>query len=141
MTVASPWEWRYLRGALLALAVVLALQVGGWLVYRAVHQRTPPLELTVRCLTREKLLELGPATGDPIAASAREGWVATRIEGNGVHIAIAGSGPEAERIMELYQMVGGTLAGKLERRGRVVYLWEGVSSPTQRQTVYDCRYE
>jgi hypothetical protein len=141
VTVASTWEWRYLRGALLALAAVLALQVGGWLAYRAVHERTPPLELTVRCLTREKLLELGPATGDPIAASAGEGWVATRIEGNGVHIAIAGSGSEAERIVELYQMVGGTLAGKLERRGRVVYLWEGVSSPTQRQTVYDCHYE
>jgi hypothetical protein len=141
MSVAAGWEWRYLRGALLALVVFLLLEVVGWLVYRAVHEETPPLELTVRCLTREKLLELGPATADPIAASASRGWLATRVEGNGVHVAIARSGSEAERIVELYETVAGDLAGKLERRGRVVYLWEGVSTPTQRQTMYDCHYE
>lgn len=135
------WEWRYLRRALVALAALVVLQIAGWLVYRSVHEETPPLELTVRCLTREKLLELGPTTGDPIAASAGEGWVATRVEGNGVHAAIARSTSEAERIVELYQSVAGELAGKLERRGKVVYLWEGVASPTQRQTMYDCHYD
>ena len=67
MSPVSAWEWRYLRGALAALAVVIALQVAGWLVYRVVHEETPPLQETVRCLTREKLLELTTAT-DPIAA-------------------------------------------------------------------------
>jgi hypothetical protein len=135
------WEWRYLSRALVALAALLLLQIAGWLVYRSVHEETPPLELTVRCLTREKLLELGPATGDPIAASAGGGWIATRVEGNGVHVAIARSTSEADRIVELYQTVAGELAGKLERRGKVVYLWEGVASPTQRQTMYDCHYD
>jgi len=140
MTAVADWEWRYLRGALVALAALVAVQIAGWLVYRVVHEETPPLQETIRCLTREKLLVLDPAT-DPIAASARNGWVATRVEGNGVHVAIARSTSEAERLVDLYRSVAGELAGRLERRGKVVYLWEGVSSPTQRQTMYDCHYD
>jgi hypothetical protein len=138
---AERWEWPYLRGALIAVAVLLLAQVGGWLVYSAVHEPTTALEETTRCLTREKLLELAPAVGDPIAASADGGWLATRVEGNGVHVAIAGSESEAKRIVGLYRSVGGALRGKLERREKVVYLWEGVSTPTQRQTMYDCHYD
>ena len=140
MSAVSAWEWRYLRGSLAVLAAVVALQIAGWLVYRVVHEETPPLQETVRCLTREKVLELTTAT-DLIAASARGGWVATRVEGNGVHVAIARSTGEAERLVELYQSVAGDLTGKLERRGKVVYIWEGVSTPTQRQTMYDCHYD
>jgi hypothetical protein len=140
MTAFADWEWRYLRGALVAVVALVALQIGGWLVYRVVHEETPPLGETIRCLTREKLLELTPAT-DPIAASARGGWVATRVEGNGVHAAIARSTSEAERLVDLYRSVAGELTGRLERRGKVVYIWEGVSSPTQRQTMYDCHYD
>jgi hypothetical protein len=134
------WEWPYLRGALIALGALLVLQVAGWLVYRVVHEETPPLQETIRCLTREKLLELTAET-DPIAATAERGWVATRVEGNGVHVAIAGSTDEAERIVDLYRSVAGELEGRLERRGEVVYLWEAVSTPTQRQTMYDCHYD
>ncbi len=141
MSADADWEWRYLRGAFLAVAVLLLLEIAGWLVYRVVHEETPPIELTVRCLTREKRLEIRPATDDPIAASARGGWVATRVEGNGVHVAIARSGSEAERLLGYYKDVAGDLAGRLERRGKVVYLWEGVATPTQRQTMYDCFYE
>lgn len=140
MSAAAGWEWPYLRGALVAVAALVALQIGGWLVYRVVHEETPPLAETIRCLTREKLLEL-TATTDPIAASARGGWVATRVEGNGVHVAIARSTSEAERLVDLYRSVAGELIGRLERRGKVVYLWEGVSTPTQRQTMYDCHYD
>ena len=140
MTGVADWEWRYLRGALVAVVALVALQIGGSLVYRVVHEETPPLSETIRCLTREKLLELTPAT-DPIATSARGGWVATRVEGNGVHVAIARSTSEAERLVDLYRSVAGELTGRLERRGKVVYIWEGVSTPTQRQTMYDCHYD
>ena len=141
MSNARDWEWRYLRRALVAIAAVLALEVAGWLVHRAVHEETPPLELTARCLTREKMLEVQPTTNDPIAATASSGSVATRVEGNGVHVAITGSKSEAERLFGYYTSVGGELTGKLEQRGKVVYLWEGVATPTQRQTMYDCFYE
>ena len=140
MSAVADWEWRYLRWALVAVAAIVALQIGGSLVYGVVHEETPPLAETIRCLTREKLLELTTAT-DPIAASAGRGWVATRVEGNGVHAAIARSTSEAERLVDLYRSVAGELVGRLERRGKVVYLWEGVSTPTQRQTMYDCHYD
>ena len=140
MSTSPSWEWRYLRGAFVAVAAIVVLQIGGWLVYRVVHEETPPLSETIRCLTREKLLELTTET-DPIAASAGDGWLATRVEGNGVHVAIARSTSEAEKLMGLYQSVAGELTGRLERRGTVVYLWEGPSSPTQRQTMYDCHYD
>ena len=140
MSAVPSWEWRYLRGAFAAVAAIVTLQIGGWLVYRVVHQGTPPLSETIRCLTREKLLELTTET-DPIAASAGDGWLATRVEGNGVHVAIARSTSEAERLLDLYRSVAGELTGRLERRGTVVYLWEGASSPTQRQTMYDCHYD
>ncbi len=140
MSTSPAWEWRYLRGALVAVGAIVVLQIAGWLVYRVVHEETPPLSETIRCLTREKLLELTTET-DPIAASAGDGWLATRVEGNGVHVAIARSTSEAEKLMGLYQSVAGELTGRLERRGTVVYLWEGPSSPTQRQTMYDCHYD
>ena len=141
MSTAIPdWEWKYLRGAFVAVVAIIVLQIAGSLVYRVVHEETPPLAETIRCLTREKLLELTNAI-DPIAASAKGGWVATRVEGNGVHAAIARSTSEAERLFDLYQSVAGELAGRLERRGKVVYLWEAVSTPTQQQTMYDCHYD
>jgi hypothetical protein len=139
-TAIADWEWKYLRGAFVAVVAIIVLQIAGWLVYRAVHEETPPLAETIRCLTREKLLELVPAT-DPIAASARGGWVATRVEGNGVHVAIARSTSEGERLMDLYRSVAGALTGRLELRGKVVYLWEAVSTPTQQQAMYDCHYD
>ena len=69
---AAESEWPYLRGALVALLVIVAVELGGWLVYRSVHHGTPPYVLTVRCLTREKHLEVRSASDDPIAKSARE---------------------------------------------------------------------
>jgi hypothetical protein len=141
MSATTGWEWRYLRGALVGVAVFLCVEIVGWQVYEAVHEETAPFDETVRCLTREKLLVLDESAADPIAASAGGGWLATRVEGNGVHVAIARSGSEAERLVELYGTVAGDLEGRIERRGRVVYLWEGVSTPTQRQTMYDCHYD
>jgi hypothetical protein len=141
MNAVAAREWPYLRGASAFVAVVLAVELVGWLVYREVHATTPPLERTTRCLTREKLLAVGPPRGDPIAASASRGALATRVEGNGVHVAFAGSEAEAERLVASYHAIAGSLRGRLERRGTVVYLWEGPATPTARQTMYDCFYE
>ena len=140
MSAVSAWEWRYLRGALAALAA-------------SSHSRSRVGSCTASS-TRRRHRSRRPSAASPARSSsssrprptrsprAREdGWVATRVEGNGVHVAIARSTDEAERLVELYQSVAGELTGKLERRGKVVYIWEGVSSPTQRQTMYDCHYD
>ena len=44
------------------------------------------------------------------------------------------------KLEQSYRAVGGDLTGRLERRGRSVFVWKFVSSPTQRQTMYDCQY-
>ena len=67
----------------------------------------------------------------------------TRVEGNGVHVAIARSEDEARELADAYLATGRKIELRLDVRGRVVYVWEAPRepSPTQRQTMYDCWYE
>jgi hypothetical protein len=140
--VARDDEWRYLRVATVVVAVLILAETAGWLVYRSVHHEPTALELTEKCLRREKLLPIESVGGDEVAASARGGATATRVEGNGVHVVIAKSDDEAAELADVYlQTAGRNIANRLEARGKVVYVWEAVPSPTQRQTMYDCWYE
>jgi len=137
-------EWRYLRAACVVVAVLVLVQIGGWLAYRSVHHGPTPLALTEKCLRREKLLPVEPVTGDPIAESARGGALATRVEGNGVVLLIAKSDREATELADAYRRTAGRQIDlRLDVHGRVVYVWEAPSRPTasQRQTMYDCWYE
>jgi hypothetical protein len=133
-------EWLGVRIGLLAASALVALSFVSWGVETASTDEPSRLAETHLCLQREKLLTVEPAKRDPIAARAREGALATRIEGNGVHILLTRSQREAKRLADAYARIGGELTGRLEVRGRIVYLWEGPSTPTQRQTVYDCAY-
>ena len=137
-------EWRYLRVAFAFVAVVVVAEVTGWLVYRSVHRGPTPLELTEKCLRREKLLVIEPVAGDEIARKATGGAIGTRVEGNGVHVAIAKSDEEARELADAYLRTSGRRIDlRLDVRGRVIYVWElpRTPSPTQRQTMYDCWYE
>jgi hypothetical protein len=137
-------EWRYLRVACAVVAALVVAQLVGWLVYRSVHDEPTALEETERCLRREKLLPVEPLPGDSPTARARGGGLATRVEGNGVQVAITKSEEEAQELAGLLlETQGRNIEGRLEVRGRVVYVWEGADgpSPTQRQTMYDCWYE
>jgi hypothetical protein len=136
-------EWRYLRAACVVVVVLVAAELAGWLVYRSVHDGPTALELTEKCLRREKLLPIESHTGDELARSARGGTLATRVEGNGVQVVIATSDDEARRLEAAYLLTGRKIRLRLDVRGRVLYVWElpEVPSPTQRQTMYDCWYE
>jgi hypothetical protein len=132
-------EWPSLRMGLLAAAVLAALVVAVGSTDALLEDELPPrIDRVAGCFRREKLLEVAPATNDPIALEAQQGALATRVEGNGLHVAIAGSEAEAAELVSLYHMVAGNLTGRLEQRARYVYLWEGVATPTQRQTAFDC---
>lgn len=144
MNASETIEWRYLRAACVIVVVLVVAQVGGWLVYRSVHHGPTPLELTEKCLRREKLLPIESLDGDTIAASARGGAIATRVEGNGVHVAIATSDREAAELADEYlHTAGRQIELRLDVRGRVVYVWEAPTRPTatERQTMYDCWYD
>jgi len=136
-------EWRALRIGFAVVAALLVAEVAGWLVYRSVHDAPTPLELTERCLRREKLLRTGPVGEHPIARGAGGGALATRVEDNGVVVSIAESEREADELAELYLRTGRKIELRLDRRGRVLYEWELLRrpSPTERQTMYDCWYE
>lgn len=137
-------EWRYLRAACVLVGLLVLAEVVGWRVYRAMPHGPSALELTEKCLRQEKLLSIEPLEGDPVAATARGGALATRVEGNGVHVSIAKSDSEAADLASEYlRTAGRRIALRLEVRGRVLYVWEAsrAPTPTQRQTMYDCWYE
>ena len=136
-------EWRYLRVACVLVGVLVAVQVIGWLAYRWIHDEPTALELTEKCLRREKLLEVRAVGGDPIAGTARGGALATRVGDNGVVVAIARSDDEAAEVADAYLATGGRIELRLDRRDRVVYVWELPRAPSsvERQTMYDCWYQ
>jgi hypothetical protein len=78
--------------------------------------------------------------GDPISNAASAGSLRVTVEGSEVIVSLAKSEEEAVRIEGDYRAIGGNLGGRLERRGRSVFLWQGVASPAQRQAMYDCQY-
>ena len=106
-------------------------------------QEPSALELTEKCLRREKLLAVETIGTHPIASTAGGGALATRVEGNGVQVVIAKSDEEAAELETAYLQTGRKIELRLDRRGRVLYVWElpRLPSPTQRQTMYDCWYE
>ena len=61
--------------------VLVVAQLAGWVVHRSVHHEPSALELTEKCLRREKLLPIESIGVDPIASTARGGALATRVEG------------------------------------------------------------
>lgn len=139
-TENSRGEWEFAVFGLAMCGLVVAATLIGWGLYAQFHHVTSRIDLTVRCLTRERGLVIETGGRDPIAASARGGWLVSTVEGNGVHISIAGSEDEARRIAAAYRSVASALEGRLEQRGSHVYLWDRPSSPTQRQVLYDCEY-
>jgi hypothetical protein len=137
-------DWGYLRVGFAVVLVLVVVELAGWLVYRSVHHGPTALALTEKCLRREKLLQIEPLRDDPVAGTARGGALATRVEGDGVHVAIARSDAEAAKLVAAYlDTTGRNVEIRLDRRGHVVYLWEQAvpPTPTQRQTMYDCWYE
>ena len=136
-------EWRYVSVALAVVGILVVAQLAGWLVYRSVHHGPTALELTEKCLRREKLLEVDSSRSDPIARTARGGALVTRVEDNGVQVAIARTEEEARRLAAAYLAIGRKIELRLDVRGNVVYVWEAPRepSPTQRQTMYDCWYQ
>ena len=133
-------EWRALAVSFAVVAALAGGAVAAWAIREATDETTTRLELATRCFEVEKGFAVEPAARDPLAASAGDGALRTTIEGNGVTVLLAATPGEALRLESGYRALGADLAGRLERRDRVVWLWQNVSSPTQRQHAYDCQY-
>lgn len=131
------------RSALFAIAAVTCsgtLAAVGSFLYHELHSGPTAFARVVQCLTQEKGLALTTPERDMIA-SRGEGAVRTIIEGNPVTVVRASDLAVAAGIERDYASLGANEPpGRLERRSRIVYLWDRPASPTQRQTAYDCEY-
>ncbi len=129
------------RAAQLGLIGALAVVVGQLCVGAAwslTHDDPTTIELTRRCLERERGFAVEPTSGDAVAESASGGTLRTIVEGNLVTLSVAASLAEVERLRAAYgESDPGT---RLDVYGRYVNLWLRDPSPTQRQGTYDCAY-
>ena len=133
-------DWAYLRVALVVVGVIVVAVLVAWKVHDAVYPPPTRLGRTVFCLKDNHDLAATVPAGDPVSSIARSGSFRVTVEGSEVIVSLAKSEHEAVKIEQAYRAVGGDLTGRLERRGRSVYLWQGVATPTQRQTMYGCQY-
>jgi hypothetical protein len=122
-----------------AAAVLVAAQLGIGAAWSLTHDDLTEIELTQRCLEREKGLRVEQTVGDEVASSARGGTVRTVVEGGLATISVANSLAEVDRLRGAYAAAG-VEGPRLDVHGRYVVLWLRDPSTTQRQVTYDCVY-
>jgi hypothetical protein len=132
-------ERRAAQLGVVAAVVVVAAQLVVGVAWSVGHDDPGVLELTRRCLEREKGLTVEPTRGDPVAESARGGSLRTVVEGGLVTVSIATSLAEVERLRAAY-VAAGDPGPRLDVRGRYVDLWLRDPTRSQRQVTYDCAY-
>ncbi|HEY7178621.1 MAG TPA: hypothetical protein VH305_05560 [Gaiella sp.] len=123
---------------LVGASVVALAQLGVGTGWSLSHDDPSELELTKRCLAREKGFTIEDPTDDAVAASAQGGALRTVVEGNLVTLSVATSQQEVERLRAGYE--AGDPGDRLDVRGRYVALWLRDPTRSQRQDTYDCAY-
>jgi hypothetical protein len=131
-------EARYVVIAVAAVASLLVFQVlGGW-IRETTSDEPSFLELVQTCLT-ERDVPFAPVSDDFVALTADRGALRTTVEGNGLTIALGGSERDAQRVYESYASVAaGDVSTRLERRRKVVFLWDEPPSAAQRDFAILC---
>jgi hypothetical protein len=132
-------ELRAARLGLIAALLLVVAQLAVGAAWSVTHDDPTEIELTRRCLEREKGLEVTATVDDPVALSAAGGTLRTFVEGGLATIAVASSHAEVERLGAEYAAAG-VVGKRLDVRGRYVVLWRRDPSPAQRQVTQDCAY-
>jgi hypothetical protein len=127
------------RLGLVGAVVVLGAQVAVGAAWSLTHDDPTLLELTRRCLVREKGFAVEETRGDPVAASASGGTLRAIVEGGLVTLSIAGDTAEVKRLRAAYAS-NGDPGPRLDVHGRYVALWLREPTRGQRQHTYDCAY-
>lgn len=132
-------EQAWIRIGVVVVTIVLCLQAAGGGVRSVVVDTPSRLELVQTCLV-ERSTPFGAASQDLIALSASRGALTATVEGNRVTIALAGSDSEAQRLVDAYATVASTEVVRtlLDRRRKVVFLWEREPTASQREFAYLC---
>jgi hypothetical protein len=130
-------ERRWVLACLVAVAAILAAQVLAGVVRETMSNEPSHLEKVEICLT-ERSTPFDPVVDDFVALSAGRGALRTSIGGNGVTVALGGSEKDAERVFDAYEAVGTDVTSRLERRRKVVFLWDAPPSGAQRDFMILC---
>ena len=131
-------ERRWVAIGVAVVSAVILVQVLGGLGRALVADEPSHLELVQTCLT-ERSTPFESVVGDPVAESAGRGAVWTTVDGNAVTVALGGSDRDAERVYDAYTSVGAAdVASRLERRRRVVLLWDRPPTAEQRAFMTLC---
>lgn len=132
-------ERRWVIAGLVAVTGVLVAQIVAGVVREALSDAPSHLELVGTCLT-ERATPFEPVADDPIARSAKRGSLRTTVEGNSVTVALGDSEDDAERLYEAYAAVApaDVVETRLDRRRKVVFLWEREPTAAQREFMYLC---
>lgn len=136
MPTARRAEWRWVLIGVISTAAVLCAQV---LVGFLREPEPSYLEKVQTCLT-ERATPFDQVVDDPIAVSAGRGALRTTVDGNTVTVALGSSEDDAERLYEAYTAVAtaDVVETLLDRRRKVVFLWNGPPTPAQREFMYLC---
>jgi hypothetical protein len=132
-------ERRWVLIGVVVAALMVGAQVVGGAVREGMTDEPSRLELVERCLT-ERSVSFERVSGDPIAESAARGSIRTKVEGTSVTIALGDSEDDAERLYQTYADVAtpGVVGTRLDRRRKVVFLWDDEPTSSQREFVYLC---
>ena len=121
-----------------ALTVVLAQLVVG-AAWSLARDDPTEIELTRRCLEREKGIGVEATREDEIAASAGGGTLRAVVEGGLATISVGTSAAEVVRLRDAY-LSAGVAEARVDVHGRYVVLWLRAPTRSQRQSTYDCAY-
>ena len=121
MSERSHAERRWIRIGVVVATALLCLQLAAGVVRRSVSDVPSRLELVQTCLV-ERSTPFASVSDDLIARSATRGSLRTRVDGNGLTIALAGSESEAQRLVDAYAMVASAefVRTLVDRRRKVV---------------------
>lgn len=91
------------------------------------------------CLT-ERATPFEEVSGDPVALSAKRGALRTTVDGNSVTVSLGDSEKDAERLYDAYAAVApaSVVATNLDRRRKVVFIWDSEPTTAQREFMYLC---
>ena len=119
------------------VAALLFVQIAGGVARGIVSDEPSHLELVQTCLV-ERATPFEKAR-DPIAESAGRGALRTIVDGNAVTVALGSSEADSARVYEAYAAVAtADVAALLERRRKVVFLWEREPTSAQREFMILC---
>ena len=131
-------ERRWVAIGVAVVGAAIVIQVLGGLGRALITDEPSHLELVRTCLT-ERSTPFEPVVEDPVAESAGRGALRTTVEGNAVTVALGGSDRDAERVYDAYTAVGSAdVAARLERRRKVVFLWDRPPTDAQRAFMTLC---